>query len=186
MMKSSRLLSTVIFATTLLGGSAALVPAFAQDDMSTSTTSTTSTTTTSASAGSSAMAQKMEAHVETRIKTLHDELKITPDQEQQWNNVAQTMRSNEATMEPLYEARKNTSTMSAIDNLKSHQAMSQAYADSFNKFIAAFEPLYNSMSADQKKWADESFSKEAVSHDHMKTMTSKKTSHTTTTTGTGQ
>jgi protein CpxP len=183
MMNTSRLLTTSLFAATLLSGSAALVPAFAQDAMTGPTT--TSTTTTSST--SSNVAQKMEAHVETRIKTLHDELKITPDQEDQWNTVAQTMRSNEATMEPLYEARKNADSMTAIDNLKNHQALSQAYAESFNKFIDAFEPLYNSMPDSQKKWADESFAKEAVAaKSHMKMAKTKSSHTTTTTTGVGQ
>ncbi len=178
-MNTSRLLSTSLFAASLICGSAAMVPAFAQN--ATTTTSTTTTTT----AASSNVAQKMEAHVETRIKTLHDELKITPEQEAQWSTVAQAMRDNETAMEPLYEARKNSAAMSAIDNLKTHQALSQAYAESFSKFIDAFEPLYNNMSDAQKKWADESFAKDGMGHGHAK-VTKTKTSHTTTTTGSGQ
>jgi hypothetical protein len=170
---------TAALGVALLGGSVYAAPAFAQTD---TTTTTTSQTTTS----SSDMAQKMEAHVETRIKTLHDELKITPDQESQWNTVAQTMRENESTLAPLYEARKNASSMNAIDNLKSHQALSQAYAEAFGKFVTAFEPLYQGMSDTQKKWADESFAKEdSHMHKAMMQKTKVKTSKTTTT-GSGQ
>ena len=40
-----------------------------------------------------------------RIKMLHDQLKITTAQEEQWNKVAQVMQENAATMEPLISPR---------------------------------------------------------------------------------
>src|SRR5580704_4640343 len=39
--------------------------------------------------------------VEQRITQLHAQLKITPDQESKWNDVAQAMRDNAASMEKL-------------------------------------------------------------------------------------
>jgi hypothetical protein len=44
--------------------------------------------------------------VQTAIKKLHDQLKITTAQEEQWNKVAQVMQENAATMEPLITARR--------------------------------------------------------------------------------
>jgi len=97
--------------------------------------------------------------VEARIKELHTKLKITPAQEELWNNVTQVMRDNATTMEALTKARsEEASTMTAIDDLKSYGEIVEAHADGIRKFIPAFEPLYASMSEAQKKNADKLFS----------------------------
>jgi periplasmic protein CpxP/Spy len=96
--------------------------------------------------------------VEARIKELHTKLKITPEQEDLWNNVTQVMRDNAKTMEALIKARsEKASTMTAIDDLKSYGEIAEAHADGIRKFIPAFEPLYASMSDAQKKAADTLF-----------------------------
>jgi hypothetical protein len=51
-------------------------------------------------AGKGATESKGET-VEQRIKDLHTALKITPDQEPKWNEVAQDMRENAAAMDKL-------------------------------------------------------------------------------------
>ncbi len=43
--------------------------------------------------------------VEARINDLHTKLMITPEQEEAWNGVAQTMRDDAKTMEALIKAR---------------------------------------------------------------------------------
>ena len=96
--------------------------------------------------------------VEARIKELQTKLKITPAQEELWNNVTQVMRDNAKTMEALTKARsEGASTMTAIDDLKSYGEIVEAHADGIRKFIPAFEPLYASMSDAQKKAADTLF-----------------------------
>jgi hypothetical protein len=93
--------------------------------------------------------------VEARIKELQTKLKITPAQEELWNNVTQVMRDNAKTMEALIKARTGAaSTMTAIDDLKSYAEIVEAHADGIRKFIPAFEPLYAGMSDAQKKAAD--------------------------------
>ena len=97
--------------------------------------------------------------VEARIKELHTKLKITPEQEDLWNNVTQVMRDNAKKMEELINARSEAaSTMTAIDDLKSYGEIVEAHADGIRKFIPAFEPLYANMSDAQKKAADKLFS----------------------------
>ncbi len=99
-----------------------------------------------------------EMDVETRIKSLHDKLKITSSEETDWATVAQTMRDNESALHELVEARhQNGETMTAIDDLQSYQQIAQAHADGAQKMVAAFKTLYNEMSADQQKNADEVF-----------------------------
>jgi hypothetical protein len=94
-------------------------------------------------------------HVEARIKELHFLLKITPAQEELWNNVTQVMRDNAKTMDALIAAKsENAKTMNAVDDFKSYGEITQAHADGIKKFIPLFEALYASMSDAQKKNAD--------------------------------
>jgi periplasmic protein CpxP/Spy len=104
-----------------------------------------------ATAGKTSKAER----VEVRIKELHAKLKITPAQEELWNNVTQVMRDNEKTMEALIKARsEKASTMTAVDDLKSYSEIAEAHADGIKKFIPVFESLYASMSDAQKKDAN--------------------------------
>lgn len=113
--------------------------------------------------------ESMDDRVENRIKTLHEKLEITGDQEEAWNQVAQTMRDNESTMKALFQARhRNSKTMTAVQDLESYKQMEQARVDSLGRIIVAFEPLYGVMSDDQKKNADQLFSHFEMHHDaHM-------------------
>jgi len=102
--------------------------------------------------------QAMAQRVEDRIKTLHSKLDITSTQEAKWSDVAQAMRDNEATISQLIQARhQNSENMTAVDDLQSYEKIAQAHADGIQKLIPAFETLYNDMSNDQKKDADEAF-----------------------------
>jgi gas vesicle protein len=144
-------LPRLLAVTALAGGLAFAGPVFAADASSMTSTSTTSTTTTKHH-------KPMGEDVETRIKTLHDKLQITSDQEDAWNTVAQTMRDNETTIKAAVDARReNAETATAIEDLQSHQKIMQAYADAAGKLVDAFTPLYNSFSDTQKKNADEVF-----------------------------
>lgn len=92
---------------------------------------------------------------EARIKELHTKLKITPAQEELWNNVTQVMRDDAKTMEALIKARsEQEGAMTAVDDLKSYGAIAEAHVDYLKKFIPVFEPLYAGMSDTQKKNAN--------------------------------
>ncbi len=96
--------------------------------------------------------------VEARIKSLHDQLQITPAQESQWAAVAQAMRDSAHQMQTLVQQRaQNAKTMTAVDDLRSYQAIAQAHLDGLNKLVPAFDTLYASMSDAQKKNADSVF-----------------------------
>jgi len=98
------------------------------------------------------------AGVEAHIKDLHNQLKITSAEEDQWSKVAQVMRDNAAQMMDMMSKRDaNESTMSAVDDLNSYGDIAQVHADDVKKLSAVFEPLYNSMSDAQKKTADTVF-----------------------------
>lgn len=101
----------------------------------------------------------MQQHVESRIKTLHEKLKITSAQEEKWGVVAQTMRDNEKTISQLISERhQNPEKMSAVDDLKSYEKIAQAHVDGLKQLTPVFEGLYNDMSVEQKSNADQAFS----------------------------
>jgi periplasmic protein CpxP/Spy len=97
--------------------------------------------------------------VEQRIKTLHDDLHITADQEQLWTPVAQAMRDQATAMQQAIAQRRQNPSMNAVDDLKSYEAIADAHAQGLQKLVPAFDALYASLSDDQKKEADTLFSR---------------------------
>lgn len=62
------------------------------------------------------------------------------------------MRENARTMADLYRQRiAQRDTMSALDDMKQYQQITQANADGTKRLVDAFEPLYASLSPEQKK-----------------------------------
>lgn len=107
-----------------------------------------------------ASSKNSDAKVEARIAQLHKELKITPDQEKDWNTMAQDMRDNAQQMSSLLQERAATSKskpLNAVDNLRSYQKITDAHADGLKKITPDFEKLYAEMSPTQKKTADTIF-----------------------------
>jgi hypothetical protein len=84
--------------------------------------------------------------VEARIADLHSRLKITD---------AQVLRDNAKAMTVALDQRAAAAkTASAVDDMRSYLAVTQAHADGMAKLEPAFENLYNAMSPDQQKNAD--------------------------------
>jgi glutamine synthetase adenylyltransferase len=115
----------------------------------------------------SAMSQhetKADMHAETidqRIATLHEELKITPAEESDWNAVATTMRENADAMEKLANKKESQSKqgMTAVEDLQTYSQFAQEHVDHLKKLTSVFETLYNAMPSEQKKVADEVFAR---------------------------
>ncbi len=96
--------------------------------------------------------------IETRIKELHDKLQITPEQEELWGSVAQTMRDTANTFRSEVTDRSaKLKTATAVDDLKSFQVIADSHADGLKRLIPVFEALYDKMSPDQQKNADKVF-----------------------------
>lgn len=104
--------------------------------------------------------------IEQRINHLHAALQITPDQEPQWNAVAQAMRDQAQMMGQAIQQREATPTMNAVEELKAYQAVVDAHAQGMQKLVPAFATLYASLSDDQKKKADVLFSHAGQHHRH--------------------
>ena len=96
--------------------------------------------------------------VEARIKTLHGQLKITPEQEQAWTTVANQMRDNAKARAETHQQRLTSEqTATAPDMINAYAKSMETQADAVHKFSSAFQPLYDSMSDQQKKTADAVF-----------------------------
>jgi protein CpxP len=150
----ARSFATLAAAAVLGGGLVVQGPvAFAQSSPSGAPPSSST-----APAASPSMAPHSDAAVEARIKRLHAQLKITPDQEDQWNAMAQIMRGNADRISSLAQQRaKNAPSMSAVDNLRTFEEITAAQEDGLKQLLPSFGKLYDSMSDAQKKTADAVF-----------------------------
>ena len=111
------------------------------------------------SAGAGATTETKGETVEQRITNLHAALKITPDQEAKWKEVAQDMRENAAAMDKLIAETRATppQNMTAVADLKMYQKFAQAHVDGLKNLLSHFEAFYAAMPDAQKKIADEVF-----------------------------
>ena len=99
-----------------------------------------------------------EQRVEQHITQLHRQLKITPEQQSQWDQFAQVMRENAKTMDQALQQRASGfDKMNAVDNMQSYAQIAQQHAQDTQKLATAFQMLYASMSDDQKQNADAVF-----------------------------
>ena len=143
-----KIIAKVLASTFLISSAYAFTPAYAD--------------TTASPNVSSAAEVKSDARddmrVEKHIKELHAKLKITPNEESQWDAVAKVMHENATELDEVIDKRKaNSGTATAIDDLNAYADIAQAHADGVKKLSTAFSPLYASMPDDQKKVADEEF-----------------------------
>jgi hypothetical protein len=109
----------------------------------------------------------MSRHVEGRIAYAKAELKITDAQAPLWNKVADTMRQNAKAMDDAMAALKrdpNAPAPSAVERLELRSKIAQIHAQGSQQLLAAFKPLYDAMSADQKKAADELLDRHHFGH----------------------
>ena len=95
--------------------------------------------------------------VEQRIKTMHDKLDLTPEQEPQWKDVAKVMRENEADIHKLVQDRHENEPANAVEDLESYETIADAHADGLKKLVPVFESFYNDLSDEQQTRADSMF-----------------------------
>jgi len=145
-------------AATLLGAILLATPSFAAPGDKMTTTRTRATSSHEEMASTTTPESPALGSVETRIKDLHQKLRITDAQKTQWDALAQVMRTNAQKMADLEKQRAaDAKSMTAVDVVKSYSEVIDAHEDGMKKFIPAFEDLYNSMSDSQKKIADALF-----------------------------
>ena len=100
-------------------------------------------------------------HIDGTLAFLRAELKITPQQEPQWRAVEAAMRAGAERMQQVRPQRPQRGQdaqpvqRSAVERLAQMEARSAAMAESVRNVRVAFEPLYASMSDEQKRTADD-------------------------------
>ncbi len=99
-----------------------------------------------------------EQRVETHIKQLHAQLRITPAEQPQWDRFAQVMRENARDMDQAFMQRaQQYPTMTAVQNMQSYQQIAEAHAQHLQKLVPAFDNLYNAMPEQQQRLTDQVF-----------------------------
>ena len=122
--------------------------------------------TTPAPANSSAAQSEAHHHamqrmlpgqlVDGRIAFLKAELKITPAQETQWQQVAGAMHENANSLDQAIKtARQDRGSMDAVQRLALREQFAKVRAENDARLLAAFKPLYASLSAEQQQVANQ-------------------------------
>ena len=94
--------------------------------------------------------------VDGRIAFLKAELKITPAQETQWQQVEAAMRENAKNLDQsIGTARQNRSGMDAVQRLELREQFAKLRADNDARLLTAFKPLYASLSPEQQQMANQ-------------------------------
>ncbi len=104
-------------------------------------------------------------HIEGRIAFLKAELGITPQQQAQWDKLAQVMRDNAKELDANFaqmRVQAGTETHNAVQRLETQGRFAALKAQQSTRFLAAFRPLYDNLSEQQKQAADQLF----ASHRH--------------------
>lgn len=96
-------------------------------------------------------------HIEGRIAYLKTELKITDAQQPLFDAVANVMRDNATAMREAFRGMRGDRNQpaTALARLETRAKFAQLRAEGEAKMLAAFRPLYQAMSPDQQKAADE-------------------------------
>lgn len=99
------------------------------------------------------------ARAEARIAYVKAELKITPAQQAAFDRYAQVIRDNAAATQKAFQdmrgQRGQNQNVNALDRVEQRAKMAQMRDQQEQAYAAAFRPLYASLSADQKKVADD-------------------------------
>ena len=94
--------------------------------------------------------------VEGRIAFLKAQLKITPAQEAQWQQVEAAMRENaKALDQTIATARQNHGNTDAVQRLELREQFAKLRADNDARLLAVFKPLYAGLSPEQQQMANQ-------------------------------
>ncbi len=147
-----KMLRTPFLAAALFAGAAAvgLAPSFAQ---------------TAPNAANSAAPAAANHHgqsrltpgqlVDGRIAFLKAELKITPEQEAPWQQMAAAMRQNATALDQaVADARQHRGDADAIERLTMRGQFAKVQADNDARLLDALKPLYATLSPEQQQMAN--------------------------------
>jgi protein CpxP len=91
--------------------------------------------------------------VDRQIADLKKQLKITPQQEPQFNAFAEVMRNNAQELDALMQ-QASSGQPNAVEQVKRFAQFSETQANGMKRLVPALQALYDSLSDPQKKVAD--------------------------------
>ncbi len=94
------------------------------------------------------------SEVDRDIADLRKQLKITPQQEPQFNAFAEVMRSNAQELDAQMRQGSPNQNPNAVETLKQAQQLTETQAAGLKRLVPAMQALYDSLSDPQKKTAD--------------------------------
>jgi hypothetical protein len=110
-------------------------------------------------------AQATPDRAERRIADLHARLHITPDEQTQWDRFSQVMRDNAQHMRQTADDRAaKIKTMNASENMLSYAQIALQHSQDVQSLASAFQPLYATLSPDQRQIADVMFRDVGMPH----------------------
>jgi periplasmic protein CpxP/Spy len=94
--------------------------------------------------------------VDGRIAFLKAELKITPEQETQWQSMAAALRQNANALDQVITSpRQQRGSMHAVQRLTEREQFDKVRTENDERLLSAFKPLYASLSPDQQQIANQ-------------------------------
>ncbi len=115
-------------------------------------------TSAAAPAPAAAPATRRDNVVEHRVAELHGKLKITPAEQKPFDDFAQAMRDNARRMDDAVSSRRaNATTATAVEQMRAYAALAQSHAEEVNRLVGPFSTLYDALTPEQRKLADQSF-----------------------------
>jgi protein CpxP len=94
------------------------------------------------------------SEIDREIADLKKQLKITPQQESQFNAVADVMRSNAQELDAQMSQGSPNPNPNAVESLKREQQLTETQAAGLKRLVPALQSLYDALSDPQKKTAD--------------------------------
>lgn len=119
--------------------------------------------------GGAAMPQRAMRHfdrIEGQLAYFRAELRITEAQAPEWNAFAEAARTNARTLRQAFEQAMQPGAQPATGpaQMERHVTLLRRMADAAQAMSTAMTPLYNALSDEQKRTADE------LLHEHMRDM----------------
>ena len=94
--------------------------------------------------------------VDGRIAFLQAELKITPQQEAQWQSVTAALRQDANALDQVIgSARQQRGAMDAVQRLTMREQFDKVCTENDERLLSAFKPLYGTLSPEQQQIANQ-------------------------------
>jgi periplasmic protein CpxP/Spy len=95
--------------------------------------------------------------IERQVTDLRRKLNITPGQQPQFDALAQVMRQNAQAIDTLAQQEQQNSKPNAVEAVRSGGRVADAEAEGLKRLLPPLQALYDSLSDQQKRAADQVF-----------------------------